>query len=221
MKTSVLRTLLLGLAMTCIINAVEAQPSHGESGAVESGYVEVEGGKIFYEAAGLGPAVVMIHDGLFHRETWNPQFVSFTESHRVIRWDRRGYGRSDSPNAPFTNLDDLFALMTALEVERASLVGCSSGGLLAIEFTLVHPDMVSSLVLEGPIVSGFGFSEHFRTRGDRGIPNRDAPVDQRIEYWTATDPWARSTTPWQSSTWARSSSRSAKRRSGASPGEGA
>jgi hypothetical protein len=38
-------------------------------------------------------------------------------------------------------------------------------------------------------VSGFKFSKHFNTRGDRGMPSRDAPVDQRIEYWTSKDPW--------------------------------
>jgi pimeloyl-ACP methyl ester carboxylesterase len=175
--------------MTLAINIVVSSSSAAEPGAVESGYVEVEKGRLFYEAAGVGPAVVMIHDGLLHRETWNPQFSRFAEGHRVVRWDRRGYGRSDSPTAPFVNLEDLAALMTTLEIERASLVGCSSGSLLAIEFTLEHPDKVSSLVLVGPIVSGFGFSEHFRTRGDRGMPGRDAPADQMIEYWTGTDPW--------------------------------
>jgi 3-oxoadipate enol-lactonase len=188
MKTRVLRTVLFVLGVS-VINTVAAQPSPGEPGGVESGSVEVEGGRVFYEAAGHGPAVVMIHDGLLHRETWNSQFTAFASSHRVIRWDRRGYGRSDRPNAPFSNLDDLYALMKALEVERASLVGCSFGSLVAIEFTLEHPDMVSSLVLVGPIVSGFGFSDHFTSRGDRGMPGRDAPVDQKIEYWTTKDPW--------------------------------
>jgi len=114
MKTIVLRTVLFVLGLSAI-NTVAAQPAPGKPGAVESGYIEVEGGRIFYEAAGDGPAVVMIHDGLLHRETWSSQFAGFAESHRVIRWDRRGYGRSDSPDAPFRNLDDLFALMKALE----------------------------------------------------------------------------------------------------------
>ena len=121
MKTSVLRTVLFVLGLS-VINTVAAQPAPGKPGAVESGYVEVEGGRIFYEAAGDGPAVVMIHDGLLHRETWEAQFAGFAESHRVIRWDRRGYGRSDSPDAPFRNLDDVFALMTALEIEVPTLI---------------------------------------------------------------------------------------------------
>ena len=189
MKTRVLRNVLFVLGVG-VINAVAAQPSTATPDAVESGYVEVEGGRIFFEAAGEGPAVVMIHDGLLHRETWNAQFDEFAANHRMIRWDTRGYGRSDKPTVAFRHLDDVYALMKALAVERASLVGCSSGSLTAIEFAVEHPDMVSSLVLVGPIVSGFGFSEHFRTRGDRGMPDGDAPADQRIEYWTATDPWA-------------------------------
>jgi 3-oxoadipate enol-lactonase len=192
MKTRVLRSSLFVLGTTFVISTVTAQPSPGDPGRVGSGYVEVEGGRIFYEAAGHGPAVVMIHDGLLHRETWNAQFASFAASHRVIRWDRRGYGRSESPSAPFVNLHDLLAVMTALEVEQASLVGCSSGSLLAIEFALDRPDMVSSLILESPIVSGFGFSKHFEMPAARGKPARDAPVDQKIEYWTARDPWVMS-----------------------------
>jgi 3-oxoadipate enol-lactonase len=157
--------------------------------AVESGYVQVDGGKIFYEAAGQGPVIMMIHDGLLHRETWNAQFGLFATHHRVIRWDRRGYGRSSTPTTPFSQLDDLYAVMKALKVERATLLGCSAGGLLAIHFALDHPQMVTALVLVGPIVTGLGFSDHFTTRGNRGRPGDDATVEQRIEYWASKDPW--------------------------------
>lgn len=175
--------------LVIIISQVMVEPSSAETFSVDSGYIEVNGGSIFYEAAGNGPAVIMIHDGVLHRETWNAQFTAFAGSHRVIRWDRRGYGRSDSPKAPFSNLDDLLILMNALKVERATLMGCSSGGLLAIDFTLDHPERVSSLVLVGPIISGFGFSKHFNTRGDRGKPKADAPVAEKIKYWARKDPW--------------------------------
>jgi pimeloyl-ACP methyl ester carboxylesterase len=166
------------------VAADEHAPQH-----VESGFVEVEGGRIFYEAAGSGPALIMIHDGLLHHETWNAQFYVFAKTHRVVRWDRRGYGRSDPPEARYSNRDDLLALMKALDLERATLVGCSYGGLLSLEFALDHPERVSSLVLVGPIASGFDFSEHFRTRGGRGVPGFDEPLRRRIEYWASEDPW--------------------------------
>lgn len=178
-----------GPAVAAPPEAGAAAPASPASTAVDSGYVEVEGGRVFYETAGSGPAIVMIHDGVLHRETWDGQFTEFARSHRAIRWDRRGYGRSPASTAPFSHLDDLLALMRALGVERATLMGCSSGGLLAVHFALDHPEMVSSLVLVGPIVSGFGFSEHMRTRGGRGEPSDDAPVSERIEYWAMKDPW--------------------------------
>ena len=156
---------------------------------VESGHIQVDGGKIFYEAAGQGPVIIMIHDGLLHRETWNAQFAVFAKHYRVIRWDRRGYGRSSTPTSAFSQLDDLFAVLKGLKVERARLVGCSAGGLLAIHFALDHPQMVTALVLVGPIVSGLEFSDHFTTRGNRGIPRPDVTVAQKIDYWASKDPW--------------------------------
>jgi pimeloyl-ACP methyl ester carboxylesterase len=61
--------------------------------------------------------------------------------------------------------------------------------MLALHFALDHPTMVTALVLVGPIVSGFSFSNHFTSRGGRGSPGPGAPIEQRIEYWTNTDPW--------------------------------
>ena len=172
---------MLGVALLCL-----ALP---EAWGIESGHVEVGDGRIFYEASGQGPVVVLVHDGLLHRETWESQFPAFAGPHRVIRYDRRGYGRSDPPRTPFSNHEDLHALLKALKVERATLIGCSYGGLLAIDYALAHPEIVSGLVLEGPIVSGYGFSDHFRGRGGRGMPAPDATVEKQIEYWTGTDPW--------------------------------
>lgn len=157
--------------------------------AVESGYIEVDGGRIFYEAAGQGPVIVMIHDGLLHRETWNAQFSVFAKRYRAIRWDRRGYGRSTEPTKQFSQLDDLGSVIKALKIDRATLLACSAGGLLAIHFALDHPRIVSALVLVGPIVSGMEFSDHFASRGDRGRPANDARIEQKIEYWASKDPW--------------------------------
>jgi len=187
MKAFILRNCFVVLVI--ISSQVMTEPSFAGTFSIDSGYVEVNGGRIFYETTGKGPVIVMIHDGVLHRETWNGQFAAFAGSHRVIRWDRRGYGRSDSPKASFSNLDDLLILMRSLKVERATLLGCSSGALLAIDFALEHPEKVSSLVLVGPIVSGFGFTKHFKTRGDRGKPKAGAPAAEKIKYWIRKDPW--------------------------------
>lgn len=157
--------------------------------AAVDGFVEVDGGRIYYEMTGEGTPLIFIHDGILHRETWDEQFAEFGRSYRVVRWDRRGYGRSPAPQAPFSHIDDLHAVMKSLSIERAVLIGCSAGGMLALHFALDHPTMVSALVLVGPIVSGLSFSDHFTSRGGRGAPPPGAPIEQRIEYWTKTDPW--------------------------------
>jgi hypothetical protein len=95
MKETILAMSLLVLLTS--ISTIMAEPSAAgyalEPPALESGHIEVNGGKIFYEAAGHGPPVIMIHDGVLHRETWDSQFAVFAAHCRVIRWDRRGYGR--------------------------------------------------------------------------------------------------------------------------------
>ncbi|MDP9241915.1 MAG: alpha/beta hydrolase [Actinomycetota bacterium] len=119
------------------------------------GRAPVDGGTLHYEVAGTGPAVVLIHPGLWDSRTWDDQFGVFCETHRVLRFDMRGYGRSDRPAGPFSFVEDLRAVMEAAGVERAAIVGCSVGGSVAIEFVLQHPDMATALVAIAPGVDGF------------------------------------------------------------------
>jgi 3-oxoadipate enol-lactonase len=159
---------------------------------VDSGHVAGDGGSVYYETAWTdhsGPAVVLTHDGLLHRETWDAQFTTFAHHYRVARWDRRGYGRSPAPQAPYSSVDDLARVVRAVSDAPATLIGCSFGSLVSLHCALDHPQLVSALVLVGPIVSGLGYSEHFLTRGGRRPPALDAPVAEQLEYWTKTDPW--------------------------------
>ena len=134
----------------------------------KSGYINVDGGKIYYEMAGEGEYYVMIHDGLLHSVTWNEQFPVFAKNYRVVRYDRRGYGKSlPQSEIPYSNVDDLNEVFKHLNIKNAHLMGMSAGGGLSIDFALDYPDKVKSLVLVGAVVSGFGYSEHLNTRGGR------------------------------------------------------
>jgi 3-oxoadipate enol-lactonase len=171
--------------------AAQAQGMSPEAGAmVRSGYVDVDGGRLFYEELGTGSPVVLLHDGLLHRETWDAQFPVLAERYRVVRYDRRGYGLSTEATAPFSNVQDLDALLTTLGIDRTVLIGCSSGGELAIDYTLAHPERISALVLVGPIVSGMGYTEHFTTRGGRFFPTEKTTLEEVIEYFSNVDPYA-------------------------------
>jgi len=58
----------------------------------------VNDGKLYYEMTGQGDeTIILIHDGLVHGEVWDNQFSTFAEKFRVVRYDRRGYGRSPKP----------------------------------------------------------------------------------------------------------------------------
>lgn len=155
-----------------------------------SGFLDVGGSKLFYEVVGTGPPIVFLHDGHMDCTSWDAQSEFFGNQYRVIRYDRRGYGKSMPATAPYSNIDDLRALLSHLEATNVVLVGCSAGGRLAIDFTLEHPSLVRRLVLVGPVVSGLDYSEHFERRvsqGFRPLRERD-DVGATITNWI-NDPW--------------------------------
>lgn len=154
---------------------------------VETSRLEVDGGAIFCEVTGHGTPLVLTHDAFVHRETWDFQFELLSRSYRVVRWDRRGYGRSDEPGAPYAGDEDLARVIASLTEPPAILMGCSNGGLLSLQCALNHPELAAALVLAGPIVSGLGFTEHFTSRGGRHADG--LTVAEEIEYWCSTDPW--------------------------------
>lgn len=132
-----------------------------------SGYLDVGGSKIYYETRGSGPAIVLLHDGLLSSVTWDEVWERLAASHQVIRYDRRGYSRSELPAKPYSSTEDLRKLLTHLKVQQAVIVGSSSGGALALDFAVAHPEMTAGLFLIGPVVHGMEYSVEFRERANR------------------------------------------------------
>lgn len=129
----------------------------GPRNDVDTATAHVNGTRIFYEVAGSGSVVVLLHSGNLDRRMWDPQFLAFSREHRVIRYDARAYGKSGEARSPYRGDDDLLALLQFLGVRRASLVGSSQGGRIAIDFALAHPEMVDRLVLAAPGLSGWEY----------------------------------------------------------------
>jgi 3-oxoadipate enol-lactonase len=151
---------------------------------VAAGHLDLEGGRLYHEVFGAGFPIVLIHDGLAHREVWDAQVADLARDYRVVRYDRRGYGLSDAPEAPFSNVDDLEALLAALAIERAVLIGSSAGGGLCLDYALDHPERVEALVLAGPVVGGLSYSYHF---WKRGYANFGETLEENIDLWTADE----------------------------------
>ena len=143
------------VAMTLVACTNEPRvAAHDSVAVIDTGYVAVDGGRLYYESAGTGAPVLLIHGGNLDRRMWDDQFELLRKQFRVIRYDARGYGRSSSADAPFAAHDDLAALFHGLGLTRASLIGLSLGGRIAMDFALAHPDMVDRLVLAAPGISG-------------------------------------------------------------------
>jgi len=140
-----------------LLFAVFAQAQSQQS--VRRGFVKLDGAKLYYEIAGKGRPIVLIHGGQMDRRMWDMQFDLFAKRYKVIRYDVRGYGKSDAPVKGFSNEDDLYDLLKSLRVDKASIVGLSLGGRIAVDFALKHPEVVDSLVLVGPGLSGYRFSD--------------------------------------------------------------
>lgn len=153
-----------------------------------TGFAAVNDGRLYYEIAGTGPEVVLIHSGITDCRSWNPQFGEFATRFRVLRYDLRGYGQSDVPRASYSTVDDLGRLMDAVGFDRAALVGVSVGGATALDFTLAFPDRVTALVLVDSSVSGRPWSPQMRatfqeldSRYEAG--GLDALVEAELELW--------------------------------------
>ena len=154
-----------------------------------SGYLDVGGSKIYYEECGSGASVVLLHDGLLHSVTWDLMWDPLCQKYHTVRYDRRGYGKSDLPKSPFSRTEDLHALMTHLHIGHAVVVGNSSGGALAIDFALAYPEMVEGLFLIGPVVDGMGVSSVFDERGRKNSgPLANGDVKAAAENWSK-DPY--------------------------------
>ncbi|MGV8039162.1 MAG: alpha/beta fold hydrolase [Thermoanaerobaculaceae bacterium] len=156
---------------------------------VRAGTLAVPGGSLYYEVAGKGDAVVLVHDGLVHHVIWNDQLAAFARDFTVVRYDRRGYGKSPDSTAPFSNEDDLDALLTHLGIASASLVGMSAGGGMVVDYCLAHPERVDAMVLVGAVVSGLGYTDHFASRGGRVDDALRADPAGLVRYFLEEDPY--------------------------------
>ena len=143
------------------------------------GSVGIENGHLHYESEGEGPAVTLVHPGLWDMRTWDADFAALVDAgYRAIRYDVRGYGQSSRlTGEPYSNVRDLVALLESLEVVTTALIGCSMGGQIAIDFTIEHPDRVWALV---PVASGLGGFEMSEEEED-WWEERDGPIQAAIE----------------------------------------
>jgi 3-oxoadipate enol-lactonase len=166
-STLVVFSTLLGVGVRYANSVVSAN--------APASFVEVEGSRLYYEECGKGPrAVILLHDGVVNSAVWDDVWPSLCKQFHVIRYDRRGYGRSPATKKPYYEADDVSAVIRDRKVTQAALVGSSHGGNIALSVALRYPEQISDLVLVGPEADGFPYSEHF--------------VLAQVEFQEAKDP---------------------------------
>src|SRR4030042_911272 len=122
-----------------------------------SGFAPVYNGQLYYEVSGSGRPILFIHAGVADHTMWDGQIQQFSGYFKVIRYDSRSYGKSQTETTEFSNRQDILDLLDHLDVDRVAVIGISRGGQIAIDFTLEHPERVSALVTVAAGVSGFNF----------------------------------------------------------------
>ncbi len=117
----------------------------------EHGFAQITGARLAWwadgETGGDGDPLVLVHAGVADARMWEPIVPALAALRRVVRLDMRGFGQSRSWRGAFSPAADLAALLDAVAIPRAHVVGASLGGLVALELAATAPDRVASLVL--------------------------------------------------------------------------
>jgi len=156
----------------------------------EGGFLETDGARIHYRVDGSGPAVAMIHAGVADLRMWDAQVAALRDAYRVIRYDTRGYGQTETDAVEFSNRADLAAVLDHLGEASAHVVGLSRGGQIALDFAVERPERVRSLTVVAGGISGY-------ESPDEAPPETFAEPER---LWEAKD-WE-GLTEWETRYWA-------------------
>jgi 3-oxoadipate enol-lactonase len=148
-----------------------------------TGWLDVPHGRIYYEVAGRGSPLVLVHAAIADRRQWDREFELYSKDHTVVRYDGRGLGKSPPTEGPFATHDDLERLLEHLRLGAVTLVGCSMGGRTAIDLALDHPASVRALLLLAPGLSGW--DPQMDPEGDAVYAGDGARSMEIVEAWNA------------------------------------
>ena len=137
----------------------------------------VNGIEVDYRDTGRGRPILLTHGHMSGRTAWDGQHLALGDRYRVISWDIRGHGQTDTPDDPAQyslelTVADIRALLGHLGIERAVIGGLSLGGYVSLAFSLAHPEMVEALVIcdSGPGYRNAQAREQWNARAPQAFP---------------------------------------------------
>jgi 3-oxoadipate enol-lactonase len=113
-------------------------------------WIDVLHARLYTEEAGEGDTVTMLHGFLVDSGQWDAEFAALARTHRVLRYDARGFGRSTIEPGAYAHHEDLAAVLDERGIQCTALLACSGGAATALDFTLAYPERVTALMLVGP-----------------------------------------------------------------------
>jgi len=123
---------------------------------VTTTYVGVPGGRLFVVDEGTGPPVILLHAGIADLRSWDDLVAPLAAAgYRVVRYDGRGFGGSTTDDVEFSRRTDLLAVMDALGIGRAALVGNSQGGVTSFDTAIESPGRVVAVIGVAAGLGGF------------------------------------------------------------------
>ena len=146
--------------------------------------VDVNGARLWYDEAGSGPAVLLVHGGLGDSGLWEPVVPFLAERFRTIRTDLRFFGSSTGPAMPWSWQDDTVGVLDELGIERAALVGLSLGGKLALDVALTRPERLWAVVGVAP---GLGGHDGAAYTAEHEARYEAAPDEKKLETMLEID----------------------------------
>src|SRR6266487_1043920 len=161
--------------------------------AHHTGVAHVNKTELYYEVAGTGHPLTLIHGMLLDRRSWDDQFDVFARQYQVVRYDMQGWGESaqEQAESAFSPRQDLLSLLDYLNIQQTYLLGLSGGGEIALDFTLEHPNTVDALILVASALNGYPMrmtdtvqafiGQYYRALRQKDIPSA---VEATVRTWT-------------------------------------
>jgi pimeloyl-ACP methyl ester carboxylesterase len=150
-----------------------------------AGVAHLNGIELAYQVFGTGSPLVLLHGGFGSVEMFGQNVGLLAAGHRVIGVDLQSHGRSPVADRPMrfeTMADDIAALMTHLELERAAIMGFSLGGAVALRTAIQHPHLVERLVLVSTVFKRSGWHPEMTAGMDAMGPEVAEPLKQSPMY---------------------------------------
>lgn len=180
--------LLLSLFLLSLACSGPTAPAKEATGTIQAGQF-----KVYYERAGQGEAVILLHAGLQDHTMWAEQVKALSAKYEVITPDLPYHGKTMGLDSTMLSAEVIRILMDSLGIERASVAGLSMGSAVALDFLIAYPARTDKVFLISAGLNGYerehvldSVSISWDTRFEQALKNKDT-VQAAVEF---TKAWA-------------------------------